>query len=381
MVKNKIYRYFLKEIFKSFITILFAFSIIAWTVRSVNLLDLIVDDGHSLRTYLYFSALNITNILTKFIPLSFLLALNLSILKFEKQNELIILWTSGIKKLTLVNLFFFISILILSLYLIFSTFITPMALQKSRFLLNKQNFDSFLPTIRIQQFSDSFKGFTFFVEKKKNNKIESVFIHDKSNVLKNLTSDQSDKSSTTIVAKDGIIQERKKLILFDGQIISTQKENLKNNIIKFEQININLENLSTDTITMPKLQETSTFDLLQCIFLKSYQEKILNCKKSAEKEIKTVLNRRFVLPFYIPIISLLCSFLIVRVEEKKNYFLNKYTIFTLSFLTLLYSELIVRYTGISKIINILFMVSPIILTPIIYLILIYKFSKESILSK
>ena len=42
-----------------------------------------------------------------------------------------------------------------------------MALQKSRFLLNKQNFDSFLPTIRIQQFSDSFKGFTFFVEKKK----------------------------------------------------------------------------------------------------------------------------------------------------------------------------------------------------------------------
>ena len=98
MVKNKIYSYFLKEIFKSFVTILFAFSIIAWTVRSVNLLDLIVDDGHSLRTYLYFSALNITNILTKFIPLSFLLALNLSILKFEKQNELIILWTSGIKK-------------------------------------------------------------------------------------------------------------------------------------------------------------------------------------------------------------------------------------------------------------------------------------------
>ena len=118
-----------------------------------------------------------------------------------------------------------------------------------------------------------------FLLRKKNNKIESVFIHDKSNVLKNLTSDQSDKSSTTIVAKDGIIQERKKLILFDGQIISTQKENLKNNIIKFEQININLENLSTDTITMPKLQETSTFDLLQCIFFKSYQEKFLIVRK------------------------------------------------------------------------------------------------------
>ena len=54
MLKNKIYKYFTKEILKSFIVILFAFTAIAWTVRAVNFLDLIVDDGHSLRTYLLF---------------------------------------------------------------------------------------------------------------------------------------------------------------------------------------------------------------------------------------------------------------------------------------------------------------------------------------
>ena len=377
MLQNKIYRNFIKEILKTFFVILFGLTIIAWTVRAVNFLDLIVESGYSITTYFQYSILNLLSILTKFIPLSFLLSLIIFIIKKIQEKEFTILWTSGIKKLKLVNLFFLVSIFILFLYLIFSTFITPMALQKSRSLLNKENFDSFLPTIRIQQFSDSFQGFTFFVEKKKNNKIENVFIYDESNVLKNLTSDQSDKSSTTIVAKNGVIQERKKLILFNGQIISTQKENLKNSVIKFEQLNINLENLSTDTIKTPKLQETPTYDLLQCIF-QSYQEKILNCKKSAEKEIKTVLNRRFVLPFYIPIISLLCSFLMIKIEEKKNYFLNKYTIFSLSFFILLYAELIVRYTGISKIINVLFMISPLILIPIIYLLLIYKFSKESI---
>jgi len=380
MLQNKIYRNFIKEILKNFFVILFGLTIIAWTVRAVNFLDLIVESGYSITTYFQYSTLNLLGILTKFIPLSFLLSLIIFIINKIQEKEFTILWTSGIKKLTLVNLFFVVSLFILFLYLIFSTFITPMALQKSRYLLNKENFDSFLPTIRIQKFSDSFEGFTFFVEKKKNNKIENVFIHDKSNVLKNLTSDQSDKNSTTIVAKSGIIQERKKLILFNGQIVSTQKKNLKNNIIKFEQLNINLENLSTSTIKNPKLQETPTHDLLQCVF-QSYQENILNCKKSAEKEIKTILNRRFVLPFYIPIISLLCSFLMIRTEEKKNYFLNKYTIFSLSFLILLYSELIVRYTGISKTINILFMVSPLILIPTIYLLLIYKFSTESVLSK
>ena len=379
MLQNTIYRNFIKELLKTFFVILFGLTIIAWTVRAVNFLDLIVDSGYSVSTYFQYSILNLLSIMTKFIPLSFLLALIIFIIKKIQENEFIILWTSGIKKLTLANLFFTISIFISIVYLIFSTVITPMALNKSRFLLNKGGFDSFLPTIRIQQFSDSFEGFTFLVEDKKNNEIKNVFIYDEYNVLKNLTSDQSEKNSTTIVAKNGMVQGNKKLILFNGQIISTHKESLKNNIVKFEQLNINLNALSTGTVKIPKLQETSTIELLKCNFQKfSKDNNILNCMESAEKEIKTILNRRFVLPFYIPIISLICSFLIIRSEKKRNFFLNKYTIFILSFLILLYAELIVRYTGLSELINILFFISPLILIPTIYVLLIYKLSKESV---
>ena len=69
------------------------------------------------------------------------------------------------------------------LYYIFN-FLTPLALNKSRQLLNTDGFNSFLPTIRVQRFSDSFKGFTFIVEKKKDNEIKNIFIYDKSNTLK-----------------------------------------------------------------------------------------------------------------------------------------------------------------------------------------------------
>ena len=91
-----------------------------------------------------------------------------------------------------------------------------------------------------------------------------------------------------------------------------------------------------------------------------------------------MLNRRIVLPFYIPIISLLCCFLLVKPSTKNNYFLNKYSIFIISFLVLLYAELVIRYTGISKIIDILFTISPVIFIPIIYIILSLKLSRESI---
>ncbi len=375
MLQNKIYQNFTKEILKTFVVILFGLSAIAWTVRAVNFLDLIVENGYSIATYFQYSFLNLSAIMTKLIPLSFLLSLMLFLMKQIQENELIILWTSGVKKLKIVNLFFVISIFILIFYLIFSSILTPMALNKSRNLLNKEGFNSFLPTIRIQQFNDSFKGFTFIAEEKFQNEIKNVFMYDKSKALKNLTSNATETSTTTIIAKEGIVEE-KKMILFNGNIITTSKDNQKNNIVKFEQINIDLKNLKTGTIKQIKLQETSSFDLLRCI--KGFSETIINCKESAKNEIVTILNRRFLLPFYIPIIALICSFLLIKTQSKKNFFLNKYSVFLFSFIVLLYSELIIRFTGISQVISIMFIVSPFILVPLLYMLLIMKLNRETI---
>jgi len=255
MLENKIYQNFIKEILKTFLVILFGLTLIAWTVRAVNFLDLIVENGYSVSTYFQYSFLNLFGILTKFIPLAFLLSIFIFIIKQIQEKEFIILWTSGVKKIKIVNLFFLISTFVSIFYLIFSTLITPLALNKSRTLIGQSNFNSFLPTIRTQQFSDSFKGFTFLVNKKIKNNIENVFIHDSSNTLKNLTTNEENNSSTTIFAKKGVVKE-KKMILFNGQILSSKNDNSKSEIIKFEQLNIDLKNLQTGTIKQPKLQET-----------------------------------------------------------------------------------------------------------------------------
>ena len=375
MLQNKIYQNFIKDILKTFLIVLFGLSIIAWTVRAVNFLDLIVENGYSVSTYFYYSFLNITGILTKFIPLSFLIALIIFIVKQIQENEFIILWTSGVKKLKIVNLFFIISTFVLLFYLIFSVFLTPLALNKSRLLLSKDGFNSFLPTIRVQQFSDSFKGFSFIVEEKYQNEIKNVFIHDSSNTLKNLSSKNKNTESMTIVAQEGIVEE-KKMMLFKGQIISSGEKGTKDEIIDFNQLNIDLQDLQTDTIKVPKLQETSTIQLINCLAgLPSKQ--LIKCNSDTKKEIKTMLNRRIILPFYIPVISLLCSFLLIKTNTKKNKFINTYSVFGLSFLILLYAELIIRFTGISKLIGIMFLISPLILIPITYIFLMFKFSKES----
>ena len=106
-------------------------------------MDLIVDSGYPVSTYFQYSVLNLFGIAPKFIPLSFLIAITIFILKHIQDSEFIILWTSGVKKMKLVNLLLFSSIITLIFYLIFTTFVTPNALNKSRKLLSYENLNSF----------------------------------------------------------------------------------------------------------------------------------------------------------------------------------------------------------------------------------------------
>ena len=370
MLQNKIYLNFIIEIIKTFLLILFGFSLIAITVRAVSFLDLIVDSGYPISTYFYYSSLNIFGLAPKFIPLSFLISLIIFIIKHDQEGEFIILWTSGVKKINFVNLFFSISIFITIIYLIFSTILTPLALYKSRTLLSNDKFNSFLPTVKKQTFSDNFKGFTFIVEEKVGNEVKNIFLNDKGNNLKNLSTNTEEAKDITIIAQSGIV-DKKKFFLINGQIISS-KENDKNDVIKFEELAIDLRNLSSSTIKQPKIQETSTLKLLDC-FNKNSSQNLKFCNEDFKKEIYPILNRRIILPLYIPIISLICSLLLVK--SNKKYF-SKISVFIYCFLILLFTELAVRYTGINLLTRVSFILLPITLIIIFYSFLIFQFSKE-----
>ena len=105
MFSEKIYRHFFLELSKHFFIVLFALSAIVWAVQSVNFLDLIVEDGHSVLLYLKYSLFNLVKILTKFIPLSFLISIIITIEKFDAENELMALWTAGLSKIKIINFF------------------------------------------------------------------------------------------------------------------------------------------------------------------------------------------------------------------------------------------------------------------------------------
>ena len=382
MLSNKIYKHFFFEFSKYFLITLLTFTAIVWTVQAVNFLDLVVEDGHALSVYLGYSLLNVPKILTKFIPLSFLISLVLTILKFENENELIILWTAGVNKIKIVNFFVKISLIVTILQLFLASIINPSVLNYSRSLIKSSNLDFISSMIKTNQFNDTVAGLTIFVEAKNNNgDMKNIFIRDESKILKSI--DNVDKTENiSIFAKNGKVvnQSSPALVLSDG-IIQSQKSDKNIQTIKFQKTVLKLDNMKTRSIVQTKIQETPSNLLIKCYFNKG-QEKIINCPSDHKKnDILSEINRRFGMPLYIPVITLIICFLLNQRNENrfKNYF--KYIFTLIAFLILVVAEILVKYSGKSFNNSLIYYFTPIILMPLIYLEIIRNFFYENLRKK
>ena len=374
-MKKTIYKYFFHEFIIYFTITLIALAAIVWTIQAVNYLDLITEDGHAFSIYFNYSFLTLSKVLTKLIPFCFLLAIILTILKLENDNELIALWTSGLNKIHIVNLILRISILVMFLQLLLTSIFNPTLLNLSRTLLKNSELQFIPSLLKEKQFNDTVDGLTIFVDTKDENQIyKNIFIRDEGSVLSPIGS-----TSSTIFAKTGhMSKDEKNLILYDGNIQKLNEEG-DVNIVKFEKTTLNLVGLSTKSISEPKMQETSTIQILLCLQKKNTSG-MYNCGtgKRSQMDTKIEINKRFGMPIYIPLISLICCFLLTSRKDKKMFYLNKYIYFFIGFLILALAEIIVRYSGISWNHTFIYYLIPLGMSPLLYFALIRTFKYENL---
>jgi len=374
-MNNTIYKYFFHEFIRYFLVILFASASVIWTIQAVNFLDLVTDDGHAFTIYLTYSLLILPKMLTKLIPFSFFVSAILTISKLEKENELIILWTSGLNKIHIVNLIFRISLIFMIIQLFMACFITPKTLNVSRNLLKNSTLQFIPSLLKEKKFNDAVEGLTIFVDEKNINKeYKNIFIRDEGNILTSIS-----QGSSTIFAKSGYLSEDEKSLVLRNGNIQKIETNGSINIINFEKTEINFSGLSTKSIVEPKIQETTTFKIVQCLRDKSENKHNCGRHKDERKDVIIEMNKRFGMPMYIPMIGLISCFLLSSRKDKKMYLFSKYIyLIIVSFVILVFAEISVRYSGLSLNHTTLYYLIPIGTLPLIYISLIRKFKYENL---
>ena len=206
--------------------------------------------------------------------------------------------------------------------------------------------------------------------------MENIFVQDDNGALNLALDEVKSSKNTIIIAKKGIIKNNK-LLLFEGNIQTKNNNNELKNFF-FEKTELNIKNFNSRTITDIKVQETNSMQLINCIF-NIQKTNLQNCSADKKEAIEH-MSRRIIKPFYITLIALLSSFLLIYKKEKKTAFVKKYFIFFTIFIILIFSEILLKFSGLSKLNFFVYVLIPIILFLTIYILLILTFNKEKISS-
>ncbi len=355
-----------------FLITLVSTSIIIWVFQAVNFLDIMIEDGRSYTVYISYAVLNFPKIISKILPFSLFFSFSYVLAKYELNNEMIVFWNNGVDKISLINFFLKISILLTLIQMLLTTFVVPKSQELGRTFIRTSNIDFIDSFIKPKKFNDTIKNLTIYADNK-----------DEEGNLQNIYLKKGDDKTFQITyAKKGKFEIKggvRILALENGQTINGINNKITN--FSFSKFDLNLSNISSNTITTYKTQELSSKKLFFCAQkLKDYQIKeteiknfiTLNCNLKNLDNIYKELYKRLIIPSYIPILIIVSLILIVKSKENTNYLNYRIVVFLFGLFLIIFSETSIKLISNDLIKNFIITLIPIFLFLIIYIILFYN---------
>jgi len=373
-MKKILFRKLLSDCLIFFIISLISASIIIWVFQAVNFLDIIIEDGQNYSVYISYTLLNLPKIISKILPFAFFFSFTYTFVRYELNNELVIFWNIGINKIKLINFFLLFSIVLIIIQIILTSYIVPNAQKLGRNLIGSSNINGFENLIKPKKFNDVAKNLTIYVDKKNNDEsFENIY----------LKKESKNNSYQITYAKRGAFEKKGNqniLVLYNGETINSI--NGKISKFKFSKSDLNLNDLTSHIIASLKIQEVSSVNIFMCIKkILDIEKRVLtdliklypNCSlENLDNNFKE-LYKRFIIPFYIPLLILISLLAIFKSKEDSSYNTLRSVTYIFGLAILIISETTIRFIGNELLQNIKFIFIPLFLIITVYLFYIYNF--------
>ncbi|OCW77078.1 hypothetical protein AKH19_03815 [Pelagibacteraceae bacterium GOM-A1] len=346
-----------------------AITIIVWVIQGVNLLDIVSEKGHSFKVYFLYSTLNIPKIFSKLIIFSYFLSLFVVINRYQDNNEILVFWINGIKKISFINFIFKISLAFVILQLTFNLFIVPYTQNLAQNYLKNSSIDFFPKLIQEKKFSKVTENLNIFVEKYSGDGIlEGIYIKEK---IEN-------SGNKIIIASTGRLNQAEdgyNFQLYNGKIININDKGSFN--LGFKETIYSLSDLNFKTRKEIKLGESKTSFLISCLEKNLIDRKSLKLRCGNKdtflmNDIYEETFKRVVNPIYIIILSLISSLLILKSKDSNLKSIFKLLLFLFGFSIIIFSELSYKFINTIFEIELIFLTLPIIFVILFYFLILLK---------
>ena len=364
-----IFRKLSLDILAFFLLSSIAITSIVWVIQGVNLLDIVTEKGHAISVYFIYSILNIPKIFSKLLIFTYFLTLFAVLSRYEENNEILVFWTNGIKKIYFINFLGKLSLLFLIVQLALNLYLVPYSQNLAQNYLKTSSLEFFPKLIEEKKFSNLMENLTIFVEEQdETGKLKGIYIKEQINV----------NEKKIIMANEGKLINSKNgfnFKLFDGSITNINDKGSFN--LGFKETIYELSKFNSKTRKVNKLNETESLFLFYCLekFLEKRKDKTLRCGEENSfmvKDIYEEIFKRIINPVYIIVLSLVSSLIVLKpkINILQNYY--KSFLFLLGFVIILFSELSYKFIFNRVEIEIIFLVLPLLLVLIFYFFILIK---------
>ena len=231
-------RYILKKALWSTAIIVLALTGVVWVVRAVQEVNLILNKGQGIFTYLQMTSLGVPTLVGAIVPLALLIGLIRVINSLNEDSELVVMHASGASHFALLRPFFAMCIIASIVVYTLTLWIGPMAMSTLRQFVTAVRADLVSVVVQEGRFLDVGRGLTFHVgERAPGGILKGVFILD----------GRKDDETFTYLARQGEISKTDEgtyLILSDGQIQRQSADSRNLSVIDFKSYAFNLSSFS-----------------------------------------------------------------------------------------------------------------------------------------
>ncbi len=234
---------------------------IAWLSRSLKFIDLIVNKGLDVSTFLYLTTLTLPSLLWVILPISLFISITYSYNKLSADSEIVILKSSGISNFDILKPALYFSLICLTIGYSIAFYFLPTSYREFKDMQNfiRNNYASIL--LQEGVFSSPTNNLTVYIKERDDSGIfNNLLIHDRRDLEKNIT----------IIAQKGYLENTEDgpvFILKNGSHQEVNQETRQTAILYFDRYNLQLTPFK-ETLDISRTREAKERYIEELLFPK-----------------------------------------------------------------------------------------------------------------
>lgn len=235
---GRLHGYMFRQLVWWTIVICFSLTCIVWLTQSLRFVEMIVNSGLSVTTFVTFTLLLLPSFLSLIGPIAVFAAVMFTYTKMVNDSEIVILRASGMSPLKIGRPAIVLAILVMGFGYLNSLYLMPLTFRE--FKDTQREFRSELSTLFLQEgvFNPVIAGVTVFIrERSENGELYGIIIHDERN---------ADKPITMMAEKGAIVSSDNgpRVLMLNGNRQEVRTDDGRLSLLYFDRYTFDLSALN-----------------------------------------------------------------------------------------------------------------------------------------